>query len=103
MRSVRHVERLAPELQPDALRDAELAERNGCAALDRGPGAPDEFVPGALFGRHAAPHQLPVFLGSVFAGALLGTWLGVERLPRPWLLRTLGAVLTVAGTKLLFT
>ena len=49
------------------------------------------------------PHELPVFLGSVFAGALLGTWLGVERLPRPWLLRTLGGVLTVAGTKLLFT
>jgi uncharacterized protein len=49
------------------------------------------------------PHELPIFLGSVFAGALLGTWLGVERLPRPWLLRTLGAVLTVAGSKLLFT
>lgn len=49
------------------------------------------------------PHELPLFLGSVFAGALLGTWLGVERLPRPWLLRTLGAVLTVAGAKLLFT
>ena len=29
--------------------------------------------------------------------------LGVERLPRPWLLRTLGAVLLVAGAKLLFT
>lgn len=49
------------------------------------------------------PHELPVFLGAVLAGALLGTWLGVERLPRPWLLRTLGAVLVVAGAKLLFT
>lgn len=49
------------------------------------------------------PHQLPLFLASVAAGALLGTWLGVERLPRPWLLRTLGAVLLVAGAKLLFT
>jgi uncharacterized membrane protein YfcA len=49
------------------------------------------------------PHELPIFLGSVLAGALLGTWLGVERLPRPWLLRTLGLVLTVAGAKLLFT
>jgi uncharacterized membrane protein YfcA len=49
------------------------------------------------------PHELPVFLGAVLAGALVGTWLGVERLPRPWLLRTLGAVLTVAGAKLLFT
>jgi uncharacterized membrane protein YfcA len=49
------------------------------------------------------PHELPVFLGAVAAGALLGTWLGVERLPRPWLLRTLGLVLLVAGAKLLFT
>jgi uncharacterized protein len=49
------------------------------------------------------PHELPIFLGSVSAGALIGTWLGVERLPRSWLLRALGAVLTVAGAKLLFT
>jgi uncharacterized membrane protein YfcA len=49
------------------------------------------------------PAELPVFLGAVFAGALLGTWLGVERLPRAWLLRVLGAVLAVAGAKLLFT
>ena len=49
------------------------------------------------------PHELPIFLASAFVGALLGTWLGVERLPRPWLLRTLGAVLTIAGSKLLFT
>jgi uncharacterized membrane protein YfcA len=49
------------------------------------------------------PHQPPVFLGAVAGGALLGTWLGVERLPRPWLLRTLGLVLLVAGAKLLFT
>jgi uncharacterized membrane protein YfcA len=49
------------------------------------------------------PHELPLFLAAVGAGAALGTWLGVERLPRPWLLRTLGAVLVVAGGKLLFT
>jgi uncharacterized membrane protein YfcA len=49
------------------------------------------------------PVALPWFLAAVGAGALLGTWLGVERLPRPWLLRTLGAVLLVAGAKLLFT
>lgn len=49
------------------------------------------------------PTELPIFLGSVLAGALLGTWLGIERLPRPWLLRTLGAVLVIAGAKLLFT
>jgi hypothetical protein len=49
------------------------------------------------------PHELPLFLTAVAGGALLGTWLGVERLPRPWLLRTLGLVLVVAGGKLLFT
>lgn len=49
------------------------------------------------------PHELPLFLGAVGAGALLGTWLGVERLPRAWLLRALGLVLLVAGAKLLFT
>jgi len=49
------------------------------------------------------PHELPIFLAAVGAGAVIGTWLGVERLPRPWLLRTLGVVLVVAGAKLLFT
>ena len=49
------------------------------------------------------PRELPLFLAAVGAGAVLGTWLGVERLPRPWLLRTLGAVLAIAGAKLLFT
>jgi len=49
------------------------------------------------------PHELPVFLASVAGGALVGTWLGVERLPRPWLLRMLGVVLLIAGAKLLFT
>ena len=50
----------------------------------------------------ALPSELPVFLAAVGLGALLGTWLGVERLPRPWLLRTLGLVLAIAGAKLLF-
>src|SRR3954449_3828744 len=49
------------------------------------------------------PQELPLFLLSVAAGAVVGTWLGVDRLPRPWLLRTLGLVLTIAGAKLLFT
>jgi uncharacterized membrane protein YfcA len=49
------------------------------------------------------PPELPVFLTAVAAGALVGTWLGVERLPRPWLLRALGLVLAIAGAKLLFT
>jgi uncharacterized membrane protein YfcA len=49
------------------------------------------------------PAELPVFLAAVGSGALMGTWLGVDRLPRPWLLRTLGLVLSIAGAKLLFT
>jgi len=48
------------------------------------------------------PNELPVFLAAVAIGAVLGTWLGVSRLPRPWLLRLLGAVLLVAGAKLVF-
>jgi uncharacterized membrane protein YfcA len=47
------------------------------------------------------PDALPVFLAAVAGGALVGTWLGIERLPREWLLRFLGAVLVVAGGKLL--
>lgn len=49
------------------------------------------------------PRELPIFLAAVAAGAVTGTWLGVERLPLDWLLRTLGLVLAVAGAKLLFT
>jgi uncharacterized protein len=49
------------------------------------------------------PSELPIFLAAVAVGATLGTWLGVARLPRPWLLRFLGAVLLIAGAKLLFT
>jgi len=49
------------------------------------------------------PSELPIYMAAVAIGAGLGTWLGVSRLPRPWLLRFLGAVLLVAGAKLLFT
>lgn len=48
------------------------------------------------------PSELPLFLAAVAAGAVIGTWLGVERLPRAWLLRALGLVLAIAGAKLLF-
>ena len=48
------------------------------------------------------PAELPIFLAAVASGAVIGTWLGIDRLPRPWLLRTLGLVLTIAGAKLLF-
>lgn len=47
------------------------------------------------------PEELPIYLAAVALGALLGTWLGVGRLPRAWLLRFLGAVLLIAGAKLL--
>lgn len=49
------------------------------------------------------PDGLPVLIGAVAAGALLGTWLGVERLPRARLLQALGVVLVIAGGKLMFS
>ena len=49
------------------------------------------------------PPELPVLVAAVFAGALLGSWLGVSRLPRDRLLQGLGAVLVIAALKLLLT
>jgi uncharacterized membrane protein YfcA len=49
------------------------------------------------------PAALPILVVSVFAGALLGTWLGVARLPRHRLLQGLAIVLVIAAFKLLFT
>jgi uncharacterized membrane protein YfcA len=49
------------------------------------------------------PPELPVLVASVFGGALLGTWLGVSRLPRHHLLQGLAVVLVIAAVKLLFT
>jgi uncharacterized membrane protein YfcA len=46
---------------------------------------------------------LPILVGCVFAGALLGTWLGVTRLPRHRLLQGLAIVLVIAGLKLILT
>lgn len=51
----------------------------------------------------ALPPALPVFVAAVAAGAVAGTWLGLHRLPRPWLLVVLGVVLVLAGAKLIFT
>jgi uncharacterized protein len=48
----------------------------------------------------ALPAGLPVLLAAVAAGALLGSWAGVARLPRHRLLQLLGLVLTIAGLKL---
>jgi uncharacterized membrane protein YfcA len=50
----------------------------------------------------ALPEELPILVGAVAAGALLGTWLGVHRLPKPRLLQGLGLVLVIAGAKLIF-
>ena len=49
----------------------------------------------------ALPAELPILAGAVAAGALLGTWLGVEKLPRERLLQALGLVLILAGVKLI--
>lgn len=49
------------------------------------------------------PAELPILVASVFAGALLGTWLGVSRLPRHRLLQGLAIVLVIAAFKLFFT
>jgi len=49
------------------------------------------------------PPELPVLVAAVFAGALLGTWLGVSRLPRHRLLQALAIVLVIASLKLLCT
>ena len=57
---------------------------------------------GNLAGFSALPTELPILVGAVAAGALLGTWLGVERLPRERLLQALGLVLAIAGYKLIF-
>lgn len=49
------------------------------------------------------PAELPILAGAVFAGALVGSWLGVSRLPRHRLLQGLAVVLVIAGLKLLLT
>ena len=51
----------------------------------------------------ALPSALPVFVAAVAAGAVVGTWLGLHHLSRPWLLVVLGLVLLLAGAKLIFT
>ena len=58
---------------------------------------------GNFAGFQALPRELPIFVAAVAAGALLGIWGGVSRLPRERLLQALGLVLVVAGLKLLLT
>lgn len=49
------------------------------------------------------PGELPLLLAAALAGAFLGTWLGLERFKQKGLLFTLATVMSLAGTKLLFT
>jgi len=58
---------------------------------------------GNYTGMEALPGELPIFVGAVIVGALVGMWGGVSRLPRHRLLQALGLVLVVAGLKLLLS
>jgi uncharacterized protein len=51
----------------------------------------------------ALPMELPWLAGAALAGALAGTWLGLKKLPVPFLLTLLAAVLVIAAVKLLLT
>jgi uncharacterized membrane protein YfcA len=55
---------------------------------------------GNLASVRALPPEMPWWMLAVALGASLGTWLGVEKLPRDRLLQALGLVLTLAGAKL---
>ena len=57
---------------------------------------------GLLHAQGALPTALPLWLGAVALGALLGTQLGLHWLPVRGLRRALGVVLLVAAGKLLF-
>jgi hypothetical protein len=48
------------------------------------------------------PPALPLWLGAVAVGGAIGSQLGSRRMPAPWIRRALGAVLLVAGLKLIF-
>lgn len=49
------------------------------------------------------PGELPWLAAAALAGAVLGTWLGLERFRQKGLLTTLAAVMSLAGAKLLLT
>jgi uncharacterized membrane protein YfcA len=48
------------------------------------------------------PAAIPLWLGSVAVGGVIGSELGSRRLPAPWLRRGLALVLVIAGLKLIF-
>jgi uncharacterized membrane protein YfcA len=49
------------------------------------------------------PDSLPLFLGAVIIGALIGTQLGIRRFSTVGVKRALGAVLIIAGFKFALT
>lgn len=49
------------------------------------------------------PAETPVLALAVFAGAVVGSWLGVTRFPRHRLLQALAVVLVIASAKLVLT
>lgn len=57
---------------------------------------------GNIASASSLPRELPILGGAVISGALIGTWLGVARLPKRRLLQGLAIVLVVAGAKLIF-
>lgn len=58
---------------------------------------------GNLASMRSLPGELPILVAAVAAGAVIGTWLGASRLPKPRLLQGLGLVLVIAGAKLVLT
>lgn len=58
---------------------------------------------GSLSGVGRLPSELPLLIGAVVFGAVVGTHVGIARLPPRRLLQALGAVLVVASAKLAFT
>jgi uncharacterized protein len=57
-----------------------------------------------LLGNYASvgslPAELPYYVVAVLAGAFAGSYVGAVKLPRRMILKALGAVLTIAGLKL---
>jgi uncharacterized protein len=62
---------------------------NSCIALAAGSLAAQQF-----------PAELPWLAAAALAGALIGTWLGLEKLNQKGLLLVLAIVMVLAGTKL---
>ena len=57
---------------------------------------------GLLHSGQALPSMLPLWLGVVAIGALIGTQMGLKWLPIRWLRYALGIVLLIASAKLMF-